>query len=153
MKTMMNIFVLVLVTLSFAACEKANSPTEPVSIEKSAQAYNGTFEVTFKDYKNSSRSVTATGNISFNFNTDTYSYNAIVVSSGDNELASSLHDNGVYTIKGNQITMLDDATKLMNPVWQPSLYLSGTYSYRRSDTQITIEGSGDYGYIRLTLNN
>ncbi len=160
MKTMMNLFVLVLVALSFAACEKVNNPVTPVSTDKSIQTsnavrtYNGTFNITYKDYKNSSRTVSASGSIRFKFNTDeTYSYSAIVVSSEDNEFSTSLHDKGTYTLKENQIQMIDDAAKLMNPIWQPSMYLSGTYSYRRGDSEIIIEGSGDYGTISIILEN
>ena len=153
MKTVMNLFVLIFVTFSLAACEKANNPVIPVSIDKSANAYSGTFDMTYKDYRNSSRTVSVSGNISFNFNTDTYSYNGVVLSTEDNEMSTSLHDNGTYTLKGNQIKMFDNAAKMMNPAWQPSLYLSGTYSYTRADTRIIIEGSGDYGSVRIILNN
>lgn len=154
MKTVINLFVLFLVAISFAACEKAVSPTAPVTVDKSANTYNGSFEVTFKDYKNSNRAVSVSGSISFNFNPDnTYSYDAVVVSSAENEVATSLHDNGTFHIKQNNIEMSDDAARMMNPTWQQSLYLSGTYSYRRSDTQTMIEGSGEYGSIRIVLNN
>ncbi len=153
MKIVMNLFVLIVITFSLAACEKANNPVTPVSIDKSANAYTGTFDVTFKDYRNSSRTVSVSGNITFDFNTDTYSYNAVVVSTDDKEMATTLHDNGTYTLKGNEIKMFDNATKMMNPAWQPSLYLSGTYSYRRGDASIIIEGSGDYGNVRIVLNN
>lgn len=150
MKTILNILIIVIATLTFAACEKANNPVSPASIDKPQQNYNGTFEVTYKDYKNSSRTVSLSGNINFNFNRDTYSYDGVVVSS-DNELSGPVHDSGTYILKGNNIEMQDNAAKLMNPIWQPSLYLSGTYEYRR-DTRITIDGEGQYGSIRIELN-
>ncbi len=153
MKTMMNLFVLVLVSLSFAACEKANNPVAPVPTAKTSNADNGTFEITYNDYKNADRSLRVTGDIDFTFNSDnTYSYNATVISSSDNELSVPLHDKGTYTIKGENIEMFDNATKLMNPIWQPSFYLSGTYSYMTSDSRIIIEGTGHYGTVRIVLN-
>ncbi len=154
MKTVMILFVIFLVTLSFPACEKANNPVTPASIDKTDQAYYGTFQVTYKDYKNASKTVSVSGNISFNFNSDnTYSYNAAVDSSANSQVSAALHDQGAYKIRGNTIEMSDNAAKLMNLAWQPSLYLSGTYSYRSGDSQITIEGSGDYGSVRIVLNN
>ena len=154
MKTMMNLFVLVLVTLSFAACEKTNNPVNPVSTDKASVLNNGTFAVTYKDYQNADRTVTLSGNIDFNLNSDnTYSYTATVLSSSDNENSITLHDNGIYKIKGDNIEMYDNATKLMNPAWQQSLYLSGTYSYIRNNNQIIIEGSGANGNVRIVLNN
>ncbi len=150
MKTILNMLIVILATLTFAACEKANDPVSPASIDKPAQNYNGTFEVTYKDYKNSSRTVSLSGALNFNFNTDTYSYNGVIVSS-DNELSGPVHDTGTYIIRGNNIEMYDNATKQMNPIWQPSLYLSGTYNYRR-DTRVTIDGEGQYGSIRIVLN-
>jgi hypothetical protein len=154
MKTMMNLFALVLFTLSFAACEKTNNPVNPVAADKTSLFDNGTFEVTYKDYQNADRTVTLSGDIDFNLNSDnTYSYTATVSSSSDNENTTTLHDNGVYKIKGDNIEMYDNATKLMNPAWQPSLYLSGTYSYIRNDNQIIIEGSGTNGAVRIVLHN
>ncbi len=154
MKTVMNLFILFLVTFSLAACEKTNNPAAPIVADKSASAHNGTFEVTYKDYKNASRTVSLSGNISFNFNSDsTYTYDAVIVSSQDNQLATSLHDHGVYSIKGDRIEMFDDAAKMMNPAWQASLYLSGIYSYIQSENQTIIEGSGDYGSVHIVLNN
>ncbi len=154
MKTMMNLFVLVLVTLSFAACEKTNNPVTPVPADKTSDSNNGTFQVTYKDYRNADRTLTVSGNIDFNFNSDsTYSYTATVLSSSNNEFTTSLHDNGTYTIKGDKIELSDIAPKMMNPIWQPSLYLSGTYSYLISDSQTVIEGSNDYGSVRIVLHN
>jgi hypothetical protein len=150
MKPVLNIFIVILAALSFAACEKASNPVSPVSVDKTAQNNSGTFEVTYKDYKNSSRTVSLSGTINFNFGTDTYSYDGVIVST-DNELSGPVHDNGTYVIRGNYIEMFDNAAKQMNPVWQPSLYLSGTYTYRR-DTQVTIDGEGEYGSIRIILN-
>lgn len=154
MKTVMNFLVLFLVTISLAACEKANNPTAPVPADKTALSNNGTFEVTFKDYKNANRTVTVSGDIDFNFNSDkTYSYEATVLNTSDNETASTFHDSGTYIIKGTQIQLFDNATKMMNPAWQPSLYLSGTYSYRKGDNETVIEGTGDYGSVRIVFTN
>lgn len=150
MKTVLNVLIIVLATLSFAACEKANNPVSPASIDKPAQNYSGTFEVTYKDYKNSARTVSLSGTINFDFSTDTYSYNGVVLNT-DNELSGPVHDVGTYKIRGNTIEMYDNASKQMNPAWQPSLYLSGTYDYRR-DTALTIDGEGQYGSVRIVLN-
>jgi hypothetical protein len=153
MKTVMYLFILVLVTISFAACEKANNPVAPVTLNKNTQTYSGTFDVTYKDYKNTPHSVSVSGEISFIFDGDTYSYDAQVVNTQDNVVETTLHDQGTFSITGNKIEMYDNATRLMNPTWQPSLYLSGTYSYLKGDNQITIEGTGNFGSVRLSFNN
>jgi len=151
MKKVMSLLIVVLTAFSFAACEKAGNPVSPSAVDKPAQNNAGTFEVTYKDYKNFSRAVTVSGTINIEFSTGTYSYNGVIVSS-DNEFSGPIHDNGTYTLRGNTIDMFDTATKMMNPSWQPSLYLSGTYDYRRTDTQIMIEGEGQYGSVKLVLN-
>lgn len=151
MKKVMSVLIVLLTALSFAACEKANNPVTPnSSVDKISQSTNGTFEVTYKDYRNSSSDVSMTGDIEFNFDKNTYSYNAVV--STDNELGQSLHDSGTYRISGNTIEMQDKAAMMMGAQWQPSLYLSGTYSYRQTDTQIIIQGDGEYGTVKLVIN-
>ena len=151
MKKVINVLMITLIAASFASCGKANDPVSPVSVDKPAQTDSGTFEVTFKDYRNTSRTVTLTGTINFEFGTDTYSYNGVIVST-DKELNGSLQDSGTYTIRGNSIDMFDNATKMINPAWQPSLYLSGTYSYRKNNNQLIIEGEGLYGSVKIVLN-
>lgn len=150
MKKVMSILIVLLTALSFAACEKANNPVTPNTVDKTSQSTNGTFEVTYKDYRNSSSDVSMTGDIEFNFDTNTYSYNALV--STDNELGQSLHDSGTYRISDNTIEMQDNAALMMGSQWLPSLYLSGTYSYRETDNQIIIEGDGAYGSVKLVIN-
>ncbi len=151
MKTVINILIIVLTAISFAACGKTNDPVSPVSVDKPAQTNSGTFEVTYKDYRNTSGTVTLTGTINFDFGTDVYSYNGVIVST-DKELSGSLQDSGTYTIRGNSIDMFDNAAKMMNPAWQPSLYLSGTYSYRKINNQLILEGQGHYGSVKIVLN-
>jgi hypothetical protein len=151
MRMFIKTLIFVFIAFSLAACEKANNPESPASIEKPTQDYSGTFEVTFTNYKNTSSTVTLTGNINISFSTNTYSYDGTILNS-DNELSGSLHDTGTYTLRGNNIEMYDNATRLMNPIWQPSLYLSGTYTYSQSNNQVTIQGEGQYGTIKLILN-
>lgn len=150
MKKVMSVLIVLLTALSFAACEKANNPVTPNTVDKISQNTNGTFEVTFKDYRNATHDVSMTGDISFSFGTNTYSYDAVVNS--DNELDQSLHDSGTYRQSGNTIEMQDNAAKMLGAKWQPSLYLSGTYSYRETDTQIVIQGEGEYGSVKLVIN-
>ena len=150
MKKVMSVFIVLLSALSFAACEKADNPVTPNTVDKISQSTNGTFEVTFKDYKNSPHDVTMTGDIYFNFFKGTYSYTAVV--STDNESGQSLHDSGTYRRTDGTIEMQDKAAVMMRAQWQPSLYLSGTYSYRESDTQIVIQGDGEYGTVKLVIN-
>ena len=66
MKILMNVLIFVLASFSFAACEKANYQVSPDSIDKPAENYSGTFEATYKNYKNFSTSVTITGSININ---------------------------------------------------------------------------------------
>jgi hypothetical protein len=150
MKKVMSVLIVLLTALSFAACEKANNPVTPNAVDKISQSTNGTFEVTFKDYRNSPRDVSMTGDIDFNFYKSTYSYNAVVRT--DNEIDQSLHDSGTYRISGNSIEMQDNAAMMMGARWQSSLYLSGTYSYKETDSKIIIEGEGEYGTVKLVIN-
>ncbi|HKB86310.1 MAG TPA: hypothetical protein VKD08_09090, partial [Ignavibacteriaceae bacterium] len=101
---------------------------------------------------NTSRSLTLTGSINFNFNQGTYSYSGVLSTTDASVNSTEIHDEGTYMIRGEHIEMYDNATKRMNPQWLPSLYLSGVYSYRHTDTQIIIDGTGDFGAIRITLN-
>ena len=151
MKILMNVLIFVLASFSFAACEKANYQVSPDSIDKPAENYSGTFEATYKNYKNFSTSVTITGSININFNSGSYSYNGNIISS-DSQLNGPVHDNGNYTLMADSIKMYDNSTKLMNPAWQPSLYLSGIYSYTDTGSQLIIQGEGQYGSIRIVLN-
>ena len=150
MKTVLNLFIVILAAFTFAACEKANNPVSASSVDKQVQNYSGTFEVTFKDYKNSSRTASFSGTLNLNFSTTTYTYEGVLVSS-DNQLSQPVHDMGTYSIRANGIEMYDNATKQMNPIWQPSLYLSGIYDYRNGNDQVTINGEGQYGTIRIVL--
>ncbi len=153
MKIAMNVLLIILATITFASCEKTMNPVTPdSSIDKTTQSYTGGFEVVYKDYQNTSRSVTLSGSINFNFNQGSYSYTGVLSTADAKVNTTEIHDNGTYTIRGNQIEMHDDATKRMNPQWLPSLYLSGVYSYRQSDTQVIIEGSGDFGSVRIVLS-
>ncbi len=153
MKIAMNVLLIIFATLTFASCEKATNPVTPdSSIDKTTQSYNGSFEVTYKDYKNTSRSETLTGSIDFNFNQGSYFYSGVLSTADARVNTTEIHDQGTYTIRGENIEMFDDATKRMNPQWLPSLYLSGVYSYRHTDTQVVIEGTGDFGSVRITLN-
>ena len=151
MKILMNVLIFVLASFSFAACEKANYQVSPDSIDKPAENYSGTFEATYKNYKNYSTSVSFNGNININFGTGTYSYNGNIISS-DSQLNGPVHDNGNYTLTADSIRMYDNSTKMMNPAWQPSLYLDGIYSYTNTGSQVIIQGEGQYGTIRIVLN-
>lgn len=150
MKTVLNLFIIVVAAFTFAACEKANNPVSASSVDKQVQNYSGTFEVTYKDYKNTSQAASFSGTLNLNFSTNTYTYEGVLVSS-DNQLSQPVHDMGTYSIRGNNIEMYDNATKQMNPIWQPSLYLSGIYDYRNGNDQVTINGEGQYGTIRIVL--
>jgi len=64
MKLAMNVFLIILATITFASCEKTKNPVAPdSSVDKTAQSYTGGFKVTYKDYQNTSRSLTLTGSI------------------------------------------------------------------------------------------
>lgn len=155
----MNVFAVLLISIAFAACQKANDPVSPNDINKAdvnstsitGQGYSGNFEVTYKNFKNTDQSQTLTGNINFLFGKDTYSYTGVVSNSAETPETSVIHDRGTYSLDGDVIKLADDATKRMVEQWLPSLYLSGDYSYTRSGDVITIEGNGRFGSIKITL--
>jgi hypothetical protein len=152
MKIAMNILVILFAAITFAACEKANDPVAPSTLDKTQQNYYGTFETTYKDYKNLNQTVRMAGTINFVFNQSTYSYNGLVTSSSTTETTGPVNDSGIYQINNEQIQMQDNATKLMSAVWKPSLYLSGNFKYIQSADQVIIEGSDDNGSIVITLH-
>lgn len=151
MKMLMNLIIVLFAALTLAACEKTVDPVSPVSLDKSN--FNGTFDVTFQNYKNSSQNVTLTGTIDFSFDNSTYSYNAVILHSSNNEVSGTLSDSGTYLINGDKISLLDNATRRMNPGWLPSLYLSWDFNYSTNANQTIIEGSYPYGLVRIVLSS
>lgn len=158
MKFMINIIAVLLISLAFAACQKANDPVSPTfnktdtgSTGISSPVYAGNFQVTFKNYKNTNQPMTINGTINFTFEKTTYSYSGVISNSADAPTGTFLHDRGTYSLDGDVIKLADNATKLMSAEWMPSLYLSGDYSYTNTNGLITIEGNGRFGAIKISL--
>jgi hypothetical protein len=132
--------------------DKANigsTGISPASI--TGQSYDGSFEVTFKDYKNTQHSATLKGTISFNFGKTTYFYSGEIANASDEPTGTVVHDQGTYSLDGDIIKLADDATKMMHAQWMPSLYLAGDYSYTHMGDVIVIEGNGRFGALKITL--
>ncbi len=160
MRIVMNVVMGLLLAVAFAACQKANDPVSPVLANKTdiissqlaAQSYDGSFEVTYKNYRNTDASSTMKGSIDIIFNKSNYTYNGELSDNpGEDVTLTSIHDSGTFSTHGDIISMFDNATKMMNAGWMPSLYLSGDYSYSHIGDQIIIEGDGNYGSIKIVL--
>jgi hypothetical protein len=161
MKIVMNLVIVLFIAVALAACQKANNPVSSNSLNKTNlntmgitdQNYNGRFEVTYKDYRNTNQDVTMTGSINFVFKKSTYSYDAVITDVPDAVTEEFLHDSGTYEFNDhdNGISLADNATKTMTAGWKSSLYLSGNYIYRHTGDQTTIEGNGRFGTIKIVL--
>lgn len=161
MKIIMNVVIGFLIAVAFAACQKATNPVSPdlnktdlISSGMETQGYNGNYEVTYKNYRNTGVTTTVTGSIDFIFGKTTYTYNGQPSDFTEGVSSQTLHDAGTYLIHGNTITMADNAIKMMaHAGWMPSLYLSGEYSYKHSGDQVIIEGTGSFGSIKIVLKS
>ena len=160
MKVIWNVMLIMFISIAFAACQKANDPVSPTMVNKTDQGsstgvdnqgYSGSFQVIYKNYKNTSATTSLTGSINFIFEANKYSYTARVSSTVEDPADVYLHDTGTYTRNGDFIQLSDDATKMMHAQWMPSLYLSGDYSYSQIGDQIIIEGTGRFGSVKITL--
>lgn len=159
MKLIMNIVAVLFISIAFAACQKANDPVSPDNINKSdlnstgitSTGYDGSFEVTFKNYKNTQQTTTLKGTINFIFDKSTYSYFGEISNTSEEPTTITIHDIGTYTLNGNIISLADDAAKMEHAGWMPSLYLSGDYKYTHTGNLTVIEGNGRFGSIKITL--
>jgi len=157
MKILGNMMLILILAIVFSACQKTVDPVSPDPSNKiefvtnglAETAYSGTFEVTFKNYKNTDRTVSISGTIDIVFGKSTYTYEAKISNASEDVTDTYLHDTGIYTLEAGRITMADDATKLMNAGTMPSLYLSGDYTYTHTAAQSTIEGTGAYGTVKI----
>ena len=149
MKTIFNTFLFLLIIFVFSACSDVTSPVENVTIDKGE--YTGIFSVTFWHYQDYNSVVTQTGNISIAFEDTTYIYSGAVEYSSTLSSLDSIWDWGHYSIEADSIEMEDISWMLMNPLWQSSLYLKGSFNIKNNGTQIIISQSSSFADWEIVL--
>jgi hypothetical protein len=153
----MRAAVILIIAVSFAACEKTNNPVTPSSLDRaniqvSAIAHAGTFEITIPDARSTGEPATLSGSIYFQFDdaASTYKYSGTFTNSGLDKF-KYLQNTGRFESKGDYINLIDNPISQSTDT-QTSLYLNGDYHYSERGNQIIIEGDSQVGHIMIILN-
>jgi hypothetical protein len=157
MKILLKFAVLIIIAISFAACEKANNPVAPTSFSKTESqilsgTHSGTFEIISPNTATMAGSSTITGTITFDFDdlTSTYKYNGTIGNTDANETARNIYDTGKYEKKGDTVKLVDDP-RAETTVGLDYLYLDGIYNFAQDANKISIQGDSELGRILITL--
>jgi hypothetical protein len=158
MNSLIKVAAVLIIAVSFAACEKTNNPVTPSSLDKaniqvSSVAQSGTFEITFPDARSTAEPASLSGTIYFRFDdaTSTYKYSGTFNNKDQDKYYQNIENTGRFERKGDIINLID------NPVTHSStsissLYLNGDYQYSERGNQIIIEGESQLGHIMIVLN-
>ncbi|MDE3058100.1 MAG: hypothetical protein KGJ59_09105 [Bacteroidota bacterium] len=134
---------------SILGCKKSDSPTVPITFAKGE--YGGTFSVTFKNYKNTSTSVSQSGTIAMSFTDSTYAYSVAVNFSSDSTAYDSLDDRGRYSQLQGKIIMNDLSWWRADLIWHNSLYLKDTFAIQASEKQLAISQNNSFASWKLNI--
>jgi hypothetical protein len=149
LKSIIRIIVLIPFLLLLTSCNKTESPTESVSINKGE--YTGIFSVTFKNYKNNSSPLTQEGTISIIFSDSSYEYSAKADYSSSEIADTFLTDRGRYSWTENKIIMNDISWEMMDPRWHNSLYLLNTFTIQAIGNQLEISQDNSFASWKINL--
>lgn len=158
MKIFIKAAALFIVAISLAACQKAENPVAPSTLNKSNSRAstvirNGTFEIMYPSTGISGRPSTVSGTITFSFDylASTYKYEGQFSGSPIDNYSSRLQGSGKFDRMGDNITLSNYPVVRTTP---EDYYLTfdGKYQYTESSDQIVIEGNTNLGYIKIVLN-
>ncbi len=157
MKNLIKGAVLLLLTISFAACQQATDPVSPVSMDKSnvdmlTQTGSGTFQITFTDARASVKSKSIAGTISFEFDNTAsrYKYDGRINSESDSR-SGIFVNTGTFERKGDFINLVDDP-EINSITNSQTLGLNGDFHYTVRGTQTIIEGDTNQGHLKIILD-
>lgn len=157
MNSIIKCALLFMVAISLAACEKANNPVDPSSLDRSNMSMSslpqsGTFEITVPDSRASTMPATLSGSILFKFDdaASTYKYTG-TYNSAEVVKSRYLEDTGTFESKGDYINLIDDPIAQSSDI-RSGLFLNGDYHYSEHGNLIVIEGECNLGHIRILLN-
>lgn len=156
MKNLIRGAVLLIIAVTFAACQQAADPVSPVSVDKSLQVSDaegtGTFEITVPDARASDPSGTISGSIYFVFDeaAGSYKYKGTILTRSASTNSGTFENTGTFVQKGDIINLVD------NPVIETisgthTLELNGDFQYTVSGSRTVIEGDSRIGHIKIVL--
>jgi opacity protein-like surface antigen len=158
MKIFVKAAALFIVAISFAACQKAENPVSPSTINKSTTrastvVYNGTFEIMHPETGISGTFSAVSGTIIFSFDyaASTYKYDGQFSGSQADNYSSRLQGSGKFEMMGDNIK-LSNYPAIRTTLEDYSLIFNGKYQYIEHGDQIIIKGDTDIGYITIVLN-
>ncbi len=159
MKQLVKFVLLLLVAISFAACEKASNPVSPNSLNKqNLQAldgvYSGTFALSTRNGEVVDHPESATGSIvfTFNYSNSTYKYSGTFDSASQIDYIKTIKDSGKFLRKGDTIIMRDNPLAITDLRAHTSLNLEGDYKISTQGNKTLIEGLTKDGNIKIVLD-
>ncbi len=157
MKNLIKGAALLILAVTFAACQQAADPVSVVSLNKNNTNYTdehttGTFEITYYDSRATEQKGVISGSINFTFDeaTSTYQYKGRIDTPAEVVQSETIENTGTFTRKGDYIQLLDNPLPAAISEMQ-TLHLNGDFQYTVRGTQTIIEGETMNGHLKIIL--
>jgi len=157
MKNLIKGAALLILAVTFAACQQAADPVSPVSLDKSStkltdEPTTGTFEITFPDSRATDQKGIISGSIYFKFDeaASAYKYKGRINTPSETIHSGTFENTGTFTRKGDYINLIDDPVATATSERQ-TLHLNGDFQYTVRGPQTIIEGNTKIGHLKIVL--